>query len=168
MRPSNPDWTGLARPVAGLLLTLLAARGDSAGAEANLRRAMERSDPTSDDDRARVALTRIYRARARYQPAGELLAVAIARRGVSPAYAEFPDSTRAGPLYLELARVHLDAGAWGPAEHCIKSALRYGDDPWEAATLYARWLEGQGRSAEATAWKGRARLAPKREPPKLS
>jgi Tfp pilus assembly protein PilF len=112
-------------------------------------------DPSSTD-RALLQLVRICRAQRRFTEAETLLASGIALDASWYGASEFPDSTGAGPLFLDLAMVYIDEGALPQAAHAVKTALRWDSRPHEAAAAYALVLEREGRSEEALAWRQRA------------
>ncbi len=140
------------------LADLFVARGDSTQAVELYRRAAGMPEDVFNPrsaDRALLQLVRICRAQRRFTEAETLLASGIAHASRYSS-SEFPDSTGAGPLFLDLAMVYLDEGALPQAAHAAKTALRWDTRPREAAAAYALVLERMGRSKEASEWRQRA------------
>jgi tetratricopeptide (TPR) repeat protein len=140
------------------------ARGDSALAEAFYLKAIALevtaavSSAWPEDTQAHHGLTALYRRQRRLPEAEALLAAGIERYSSRYGGGEFPDSSGAGPLFLDLGLVYLDQGALPQAMHCIRSALRWDRDSrlHDTAEAYAQLLERQGRPAESKAWRARA------------
>jgi len=142
-----------------------ASRGDSASAESlyvHIIGQTAGSGFLSDEpavERSYHELVGLYRRQRRLAEAERLLSGGIARQTQYQG-GEFPDSSSAGPLFVDLALVYLDQGELPQAQHYAKSALRWGPRLQDAAEVYAQVLDHEGRTADAESWRRKASSAP--------
>jgi hypothetical protein len=116
-----------------------------------------RDDPAVE--RSYHKLAGLYRRERRLPQAERLLSLGIAQYTQYQG-GEFPYSSFAGSLFVDLALVHLDQGQLPQATHYVKTALRWDSRLKDAAEVYAQVLDREGRTADAGSWRLRASSAP--------